>query len=179
MAKEPSQVREEIERTRRELGETIEALARIDVKAQATHKAQELRSVATARAQAKVAEVKPVLTARVRERVAELRPVLAARVRDKVAELRPVVIARANQKRAELRAAAEVKGRETLVLARHSVVDAARQRVRGVFTIVSDKPKPLVVGGGAGLLGTLVLARRLVRWRRRRRLARRLKRGLR
>ncbi|PZS13887.1 MAG: hypothetical protein DLM64_02670, partial [Solirubrobacterales bacterium] len=50
MAEEPSQVRQEVERTRRELGETIVALAQVDVKAQAKHKADELRPVLKARA---------------------------------------------------------------------------------------------------------------------------------
>ena len=45
MAEDTRQVRADIERTRRELGETIAALARVDVKAQAKHKADELKPV--------------------------------------------------------------------------------------------------------------------------------------
>jgi hypothetical protein len=113
VGRDAAQISRDIDQARADLATTLIAIRSTDVKggvtskadeirtlavAKAKHKAQELQPMLRARAQSKADEVKALALTRGRQKIHELRPVALSRVQ----ELKPVAIARARDKAAEV-----------------------------------------------------------------------------
>jgi len=109
MAQNRAAIRQEIINNRTELGQTIRQLGRVDLKAQAQHKFQEVKPVMIARvreraeelipeAKDKYLELKPVVVERAKEKWEELKPVVAERSKEKEGQVKALVMAKASRK---------------------------------------------------------------------------------
>lgn len=144
---EAERLRAEIERTREELGETVQALAhKTDVQARAKEKVQETTEAAREKVQ-ETAEV-------VREKLQET----TEAVREKVQETTEAV----REKLQETRDAAQERARQVTQQAAIRLPEPVRSRGQQAVASAQRQPIPVIVS----LLATLVALRVLLRRRR-------------